>query len=75
MVTGFILPAIAAFLLVILFKAADGYDLAKGVAAIWLILALILFRAFSWASTVSFVMILLLIVGLIVAIAYALVME
>jgi hypothetical protein len=75
MVTGFILPAIAAFLLVIFFKAADGFDFAKGVATIWLVLALILFGAFSWASTVSMIMILLLIVGLVVAIAYALAME
>ena len=75
MVTGFILPAIAAFLLVIFFKTADGLDLAKGVATIWLVLALILFRTFSWASTLALVMLLFLIVGLVVVIAYALVME
>jgi len=71
MVTGFILPAIAAFLLFVSFKTVDGFDLVKFGGTAWFVLALVLFRTLAWASALSFVMFLLLIVGLIVLIAYA----
>ena len=71
MITGFILPAAAGFLLYVAFKTTVGFHLAKGVAALGLLLALILFHSFAWASTPALIMLLLLIVGLGVLIAFA----
>lgn len=71
MITGFILPAIAVALLWVFFKMADGFQLAKGIVVVWLGLAMVLFHAFSWASTLSLIMILALILVLAVLIAYS----
>ena len=75
MITGLILPAIAAFLLFFSFKTTDGFQLANGIAAVLLVLALILNTTYSWGPTVAFATYLFLIVGLMAVIAYAHFME
>ncbi len=75
MVTGFILPAIAALLLIIAFKSTEGLHLAKIVATVSLVAILVLYRSFAWASTASFGLLVLLIFGLVGLIVYSLLME
>ncbi len=75
MITGFVLPAIAALLLFVSFKTTEGFQLANGIAAVLLVLALILNITFSWTSLVAWVVYLLLIFGLVILLAYAHFME